>query len=392
MKLKIILFTIFSLSLLFSNINAQSCSINFGDYSNASFNSSNCTYLFNGVFVSLIGFDDFGEETPICGSGEEPWIARIMKSNVPLIGESIRVTTEGGLETMTVRYKYIGQEISEEFFEQSIVIDNFSNLEFIDILDVECTLVGTECGISPASVSLEVQVPVTPNVPSNSTAQQTEATLSGLTDEYRNGINDYHYYVVDNEICNSQSNSNCTVDNVYNFIKSNREFQVPQYLDFPQTPGDILDVDPIAFIRRLIDNRLLTDEITNLPTIDGDTVIIGGNDLRLLAGIAGLILNLTLEECGGLVNINTDPVVISLHDEGKSITNYTLPGHILHPGRITRFVYSEDCGQTVRVRTIGEGLHFCGDTPYGVVFSFLNIGVGEETFQNMDDRLIIFFN
>ncbi|MBC6993209.1 hypothetical protein QWY85_05695 [Neolewinella lacunae] len=389
---KVMYLIIFLMSMTSIDIQAQSCSIDFGDYSSASFNSSNCTYLFNGVFVSLIGFNDFGEEIPICGSGEDPWIARIMKPNIPLIGESIRVTTNGGLETMTIRYKYIGQELSEEFFDESIVIDDFSNLEFIDVLDIECTLLGSECGLSPASVALEVVDPVIPNIPSNPTAQQTETTLSGLTDDYRNGINDYHYYEVDNEICNSQSNSNCTVDNVYNFIKNNREFQVPQYLDFPQTPADILDTDPIAFLKRLINNRLLTDEITNLPAIDGDTVIIGGNDLRLLAGIAGLILNQALEECSGLVNINSDPVVISLHDEGKSITNYTLPGHTLHPGKITRFVYSEDCGQTVRVRTIGEGLHFCGDTPYGVVFSFLNIGVGRETFQNMDNRLIIFFN
>ena len=74
-----------------------------------------------------------------------------------------------------------------------------------------------------------------------------------------------------------------------------------------------------------------------------------------------------------------------------SITNYTLPGHFLYPGKVFRTVV-EECGQ-VKVITYGSGLSSCGPggglllpSP-GLMNANGNTIVGSILFKNIDLRL-----
>lgn len=64
--------------------------------------------------------------------------------------------------------------------------------------------------------------------------------------------------------------------------------------------------------------------------------------------------------CGGkLGSVKHDPVRLYADDQNLTITNYTMEGHFLDPGKVKRFVV-EECDK-VKVVTIGTGLNYCAD-------------------------------
>jgi hypothetical protein len=102
--------------------------------------------------------------------------------------------------------------------------------------------------------------------------------------------------------------------------------------------------------------------------------------------------------CGGrLESTDYDPVTIFPDDKNLTITNYTLEGHLLHPGKVVRKVI-EECGQ-VKVVTIGTGLNYCAETEQnnpliesaaiqqGKMNGNGNTVVGVILFKNIDIRL-----
>ncbi len=65
--------------------------------------------------------------------------------------------------------------------------------------------------------------------------------------------------------------------------------------------------------------------------------------------------------CGGKLNSTEwDPVKVFIDRKNLTMTNYTMPGHFLHPGKIERSVV-EECGK-VKVITVGTGLNYCADS------------------------------
>jgi hypothetical protein len=65
--------------------------------------------------------------------------------------------------------------------------------------------------------------------------------------------------------------------------------------------------------------------------------------------------------CGfQLESIEYDKVRIFADDKNLTITNYTEAGHILHPGKVVRYI-TEECGK-VKVITVGSGLNYCAET------------------------------
>lgn len=109
-----------------------------------------------------------------------------------------------------------------------------------------------------------------------------------------------------------------------------------------------------------------------------------------------LVISVT-ESCGfkNLEDKRYDEVVMHIDETNYTITNYTVPGHYFHPGKITRTVYRDDQTGDIYVRTVGEGLHFCkgnpnGSNPRNDVGSFsgrLNTIMGMILFKNVDLRL-----
>lgn len=320
--------------------------------------------------------------------------AKIFKSDIPLKGAEITVTNQSPVNLQTVSFiiKYLNSAPQPEMFENEIVISNFQNLEYLEVRDIECLLGGSWCSIPAVTISLTTtDLGSGPDL-SNPTVSSTESQINSLTQFEIDNRLDYHKYEIESEICSKASNSNCTIDEVYNFIKQNREFQAPELSDFPKTPSDVFGVDPLIGIQRAIRNNFL-DTLSNNPVVDQQELTLNGGILRFASGLTINIYNLDLSECPTNPNLGAfDPIIVVVDDDAKCITNYTLQGHILHPGKITRCVTSDDCGETVKVTTTGEGLHFCGDTTLGLIFSVLNVFVGEETFMNMDNRLISQFN
>lgn len=74
----------------------------------------------------------------------------------------------------------------------------------------------------------------------------------------------------------------------------------------------------------------------------------------------GLFWGLDRMFCGAkLGSIKYDPVRLFADDQNLTITNYTMEGHFLDPGKVKRFVV-EECDK-VKVVTIGTGLNYCAE-------------------------------
>ena len=73
-----------------------------------------------------------------------------------------------------------------------------------------------------------------------------------------------------------------------------------------------------------------------------------------------------------------NPIRTTINSNDYSITNYTLPGHIFHPGKITRRV--TETNNAIAVTTIGEGV---GD---GKKF---NMWVAPDIWTSADGRLSV---
>ncbi|NCR66244.1 MAG: hypothetical protein GPJ34_06480 [Microcystis aeruginosa LL11-07] len=104
----------------------------------------------------------------------------------------------------------------------------------------------------------------------------------------------YHFYVVENVIC-SKTNADCTKDKVFQVMISQEQFIVPS----------LLDDKPVKQCR--------------IKTLTG------GNPIRT-----------------------------TIDQNDYSITNYTLPKHMLYPGKITRQI--NETTESIVVTTTGEGV------------------------------------
>jgi hypothetical protein len=79
-----------------------------------------------------------------------------------------------------------------------------------------------------------------------------------------------------------------------------------------------------------------------------------------------------------LYGYHWNPIRTTVDEERLQIVNYTLPGHMFHPGKITRTVTEN--GNAVNVSTEGEGI---GE------YRFLDVTAGPMIFKAVDTQLII---
>lgn len=137
----------------------------------------------------------------------------------------------------------------------------------------------------------------------------------------------YHHYDIETEICDmNEYPGDCSVENVFNFMKSGIGYQAP-------APGG-------DFCKPVV----------NCASYD-------------------------------LVSVFTpNRITTTVDSPNHSATNFTLPGHLFHPGFIRRTVLKN--GHKVVVRTHGEGV---GSLP------LFNELFGPELFRNLDYGLEIDF-
>ncbi|GAB3040078.1 hypothetical protein GCM10027185_49070 [Spirosoma pulveris] len=168
----------------------------------------------------------------------------------------------------------------------------------------------------------------------------------------------YHSYSVETAICSIDDNSNCTVQNVFDIIKSSNQY----------IAAITQDMRGIGYN----DNRYSYDDFS--PVTNYGTVNLSGPAIRFfletgLAPVAKLIPN---------------PIMTYIDDQTRCVINYTLPGHILSPGRVIRRVIQK-CNE-IYVVTIGEGasnLQF----PFDIAAAGINVFEGKRLFKNVDVRV-----
>lgn len=87
----------------------------------------------------------------------------------------------------------------------------------------------------------------------------------------------------------------------------------------------------------------------------------------------------------------SNPIAVFIDEANKCVSNYTLTGHILRPGRVSRCIV-EECGE-IKVKTYGNGLHFFGNNFFGATMGKLNELIASEIlFANVDDRFYSLVN
>ena len=227
-------------------------------------------------------------------------------------------------------------------------------------------------------VVVEVEESPNPNPCNDPVLQQIEAMLANP------GGDDYHDYSLTNTLCQPNSPGQpCTVASAWSFIKSDVSYQAPINLpDFPT-------LGPLALIRGAINYFFPSN--SNIPIQNCSTMELPATSERIQAGINLSILQINNIACPTTpLSIVSDPIKIVVDESSKCITNYTLPGHILFPGKVRRCIYVNDCDE-IQIRTTGTGFHFCGPGIVGNSMGKANKVIGKWAFNNVDQRLIYYF-
>lgn len=408
-KTSILVWILFSLT---DVVNCQSFPvIDFSNYLTTPFNSTNCTYTFGSVPMQLYNFA--GQQ--FCNPPQPTdhvFEAKIQREDIPytnssnMIISSCKVTCIGTSELLFNFVYNNGTEIT--VYDSTATIDLTDSLDYITVREIECGLLYGNFGAVQIFFSKTSNV----NEPApNSCNDITIDSINSLLVMPELSC-DYHYYEIEDVICTDATYSgqaSCSVTDVFNFIKSNNIYQAPIYSDFPEiigyptfncNPGcdefgdnpDSVTYNPYS----LIDKALTTLSFSgpyNVPIENCMEMQLTPSFLRLGAGV---ILNSTIPQffnlCGTYTDVANEPIKIVIDEENKCITNYTMPGHILYPGKVERCVVSSDCDKTIKVITKGIGFHFCGDDWGGAFFGCMNKKIGTITFHNVSERLKVEFN
>lgn len=190
---------------------------------------------------------------------------------------------------------------------------------------------------------------------------------------------DHHFYDLEKTVCKG---ANCDLEAYWNAYKSDLTNQVIVQTDQAGILGRFGGVNLSQFLfPQGTYNRPIPSECETikLPRPYSWAVNLGRNssDIRIR-----LISTLIALQGPGIVS-NFDPVFVRTNEFTKCITNYTLPGHIFYPGKVTRCLKKE-CDE-IKILTFGEGV---SDKPgaIGELFGKINDVWGESMFRNVDER------
>ncbi len=257
----------------------------------------------------------------------------------------------------------------------------------------------------------------------------------------------FHDYTIMTTICNTEEHPDtCNTDFIFQFIKDNSVFNIANPFDYPYdfiNPIGLNDLtleeintvvagisnweaDPnsrnpnggIDYISRVYQPSTLGKVVAKIPFA---VALLGGvngaGDLIFdradLAATMDLYNRKEIVDCEEYHLVNSgnyifgkeplmiidklecgdnqesiiyDPTRIVIDATKQTLTNYTLKGHWLFPGKIVRTVVEDECG-VVKIITRGIGLHHCGDTDLGKFNARTNIILGSVLFKNADLRL-----
>ena len=231
-----------------------------------------------------------------------------------------------------------------------------------------------------------VEIP-NPNACNDPVIQEIESQLSDSSMIVSNSS--YHDYSVENSLCNSTYSGQyeCSMNSAWSFLKSNVSNQAPQLEDFPSTRHS-----PLSMIANLVAPAILPPP--NNPISNCQSMALPSTCERTMFALILKIYGFGANVFGYQtqpVEIASDPIKVVIDDGCKCITNYTMPGHILYPGKVRRCLYLDGCGD-IKIKTTGTGYHFFGDNGAGIIMGGVNKLVGSYTFNWVDYRFIQYFN
>lgn len=209
---------------------------------------------------------------------------------------------------------------------------------------------------------------------------------------------DYHYYETEKEICTtSEGNPNCTKQKVLDLLLSSKANQGPVAADFIGLGGS--DGKVGLFGSKLIyasdDSPITNGNEVNLPgpisMIVGAVLLVRTQNIQY----SGKKIRRSLLNSTQTNSRKSNPIRMLVDNDSFSVTNYTLPGHFLYPGKVIRSVV-EDCGK-IKIITLGVGYSWLHDYPYydeggnpvdlGVIMGSLNTFFGKVLFRSIDNRV-----
>jgi hypothetical protein len=283
----------------------------------------------------------------------------------PLGGAEIKFVDCSVYNSGSSVYPYAGQP-----YEVSI---NKPNQEFV----ARCVGPSTSSGPCLSNWSSPVRVAMVPTN-TNPCNEPVVPEIDQITDI---GRKDYHHYNTETVVCNkSDGNPNCTKERVFSLLMSSKTNQGPVAADFFAAGG--LGVNGSLMLSELVYS------VDNTPIVNCDKVNLPG-PLSIAMGAASYSQRLTpgasqllnfMSHAPGVAN----PIMMQVDHANYSVTNYTLPGHSLHPGKVIRTVV-EECDK-IKIVTIGYGNSWMGDNIFGQLAGKTNTFYGKILFESIDRR------
>ncbi len=190
---------------------------------------------------------------------------------------------------------------------------------------------------------------------------------------------DHHFYDLEKTVCKG---ANCDLEAYWTAYKSNVQNQVIVQTDQFGILGKFggVSLSRVFFPQGLYNQPIPSEcETIRLPRPYSWAVNLGTITPNPTVRTISTLINLM----GPGVVSNFDPVFIRTNEVTKCVTNYTLPGHIFYPGKVTRCLRKE-CDE-IKILTFGEGVT---DMPplIGQLFGTINDVWGESMFRNVDER------
>lgn len=257
-------------------------------------------------------------------------------------------------------------------------------------------------------------------------ARMIEICGRSLYDDYGQFPKDLqHLYKYKRRICSAKSNPYCTVDNVYNFMLKDVNYQAPESYSIlkqflpsdgllttsgpsttamllsafrnyerslpekvvPDKPGLVSKARGINKVSSLKSSKRIVDcaeYILMGPGSNSDPLTANTGD-QVLSILGKFIesdpdLSYNFKYTDGQVMPYENPILVNTYPQDHKIINRTLPGHFLDPGKVSRTVSEED-GYVV-VQTIGEG---------ATTNQKLNLIIGGIFFKVIDETLMTDF-
>jgi hypothetical protein len=196
-----------------------------------------------------------------------------------------------------------------------------------------------------------------------------------------------------NKTINEQTNNILSHDYIYSNSSDSVKFKVLEYYANSNSPMGSIGILPelIQSLPGAISSNIYDkDKLNAQQTDENPKECMNDKEYRLynsppyIYGRASTFKNILFtSSCDyDLRSIKYDPVTVFVYDATFTIINYTMPGHALFPGKVTRSIVNE--GNKIYVVTIGSGYHFCNDSYLGETSRRINLIEGPIIFKNVD--------